>query len=360
MKKFFERLFIRFTQLLPLEWSLRMEQWMAMRKGGEHTRKIDIRGNSKKPIRYVVYEFDAGWGLFAAANLWPSRVAYSRKKGALPLVYMECAVPQQFDPAFGRNFWADVFEMPVSVQDALKDSSARTVLKFGGRLQNDYHFLQVMNGDGLDYTIHILTNNWREYYSRWHEATADTWIFRKDLLSWCQNYYENNLKGHVAIGVMMREQFSREWFDAVSSDQVKDIFRSHPSGPNVDEVIDLVRDFAQKNKADTIFLATQYVDTIRTFREKLPSCRICLIERKRKTISEDIAQAKEFVEDKKRLSTEDEREQIVSYAKEVILLSKCNYFVAPHCSGTAAALVLNGGRYDDIKILEDFHHNAAY
>ena len=49
-----------------------------------------------------------------------------------------------------------------------------------------------------------------------------------------------------------------------------------------------------------------------------------------------------------------------AYIKEVIGLSRCDYLIGGASSGTAAALVMNGGAYDDIYILEDARKVKRY
>ena len=51
---------------------------------------------------------------------------------------------------------------------------------------------------------------------------------------------------------------------------------------------------------------------------------------------------------------------VKTYLKEIIALSRCDYLLGGGSSGMAAALVMNGGKYDDIYILEDARKIKRY
>lgn len=48
------------------------------------------------------------------------------------------------------------------------------------------------------------------------------------------------------------------------------------------------------------------------------------------------------------------------YAQETLMLSKCDYFIGAVSAQSAMALSINGGRYKDIKVLEDRNHIERY
>lgn len=53
-------------------------------------------------------------------------------------------------------------------------------------------------------------------------------------------------------------------------------------------------------------------------------------------------------------------ENNISYVKDLVALSRCTYFLGGPCSGSAVALTLNGGQYEDVYILEDKRKITRY
>ena len=57
---------------------------------------------------------------------------------------------------------------------------------------------------------------------------------------------------------------------------------------------------------------------------------------------------------------ESEYKKDITYLKEIIALSQCNYFIGGASSGAAIALTMNGGEYEDIYLLEDIRKINRY
>ena len=53
-------------------------------------------------------------------------------------------------------------------------------------------------------------------------------------------------------------------------------------------------------------------------------------------------------------------DNILTYVYEVVILSKCDYFIGAHCGGAAAVLTLNNGMFRDICVLPDKRNVKTY
>ncbi len=51
---------------------------------------------------------------------------------------------------------------------------------------------------------------------------------------------------------------------------------------------------------------------------------------------------------------------VVAFCKEIIALSKCDYFIDGSRSGSSGTFTMNEGKYEDIYILEDKCKIARY
>ncbi len=70
--------------------------------------------------------------------------------------------------------------------------------------------------------------------------------------------------------------------------------------------------------------------------------------------------AKKYYEYIKKQNSNLTKNVTIPYVQEVIGLSECDFLIAAKCSGSIAALSLNGGKYQDIYILPDKNNISRY
>ena len=164
---------------------------------------------------------------------------------------------------------------------------------------------------------------------------------------------------------MLREDFSEEFNRKYKGDD-KQLYEEHPLGPNVDEIVEIIESKRTEWKFEKIFLSTMYYESIDKFKNAFGDI-VYTIDRERRPydISKDNRRriATLSSEENYKMYVENaeyfDRENIV-YMYEMIILAKCDYFIAPHCSGSAAALVFNAGKFKDIKVLENKRFTRGY
>ena len=171
------------------------------------------------------------------------------------------------------------------------------------------------------------------------------------------------------LGVALREDFSLKREDIEESCLIK-----HPHEPNVTDMIKLIKEYKEKWNCTHIFVATMYEDSISLLEKEFGDLLI-YTGRKRIDASKNSQWTKKW---EKYLSAPDElyiwaneernkqfsdffkKEFVVNYMEEMYGLSKCNCFLTAKNGGSLVACIWNGGKYEELKILEDENKSNLY
>ena len=108
------------------------------------------------------------------------------------------------------------------------------------------------------------------------------------------------------------------------------------------------------------------LDSIEAFKKEFGEDVIFCVDRERLPLAEMLKQAAwdGFVdksdEEINQIAMSEEKNNMTGYVQEILGLSKCDYLVAASCSGSIAALIMNGGNYEEVEFLPDFHHSKNY
>lgn len=309
--------------------------------------------------KYFIVRFPRGYyDLFAAARAYIFIAEYAESKGMYPLIDIEDKADFEKGILGQDNMWELVFEQE-NIQEILKENV--TILVSGIDEMEMYlpETCSDINHDPSDWHIHAKGSNWREYYRNIHKYVEKYWIINA-ITREENNELEMFFKEEKILGVSLREDFSEEYFVLLKSDELKEVFRHHPLGPNVNEIMEIVKEYLEQWHCTKIFLATLYKDSISRFEEQFPG-QIIYIKRERFIMAEAVKLAEKIwigdIDDTQRKRDNVRKKE---YAKETILLSRCSHFIGAKSGGTIAALMLNGGEYEDIRILEDKRHVESY
>ena len=313
---------------------------------------------SKKRYCIIRVEFPV-YSVFAAAKRYIFQAEYARHNGMYPIIDMEWRADFKKGIMEGENIWENVFYQKKS-RDVLKENA--TIFVSGINECFNWCLPEMcvdVNNDSTDYDIHATEENWRVYYRNIHKYVKKYWKFNQCIL------HETNKKSaeifkqnEKILGVALRENFSGEYYALIKNMGLKKVYRNHPQNPDVNEVLEIVADCLKRWECNKIFVASVYSDSIKKFEERFPG-KIIYCERERMTMAENIAvinSRNKFIDDS--MGEDQElRDRACrkgrEYAQETILLSKCAYLIGAKSGQTIAALSLNGGRYKDIKVLED-------
>lgn len=315
--------------------------------------------------KYYIVRFSRGYyELFAAARAYIFVAEYVESKGMCPLIDMEREDDFEKGILGRNNIWELCFEQK-KIEDVLKENATIIV---NGVNETDLVLPETcmdINNNSMDHCIHAKERNWREYYRNIYKYVEKYWKINTDVIWKQENELEEVFKREKILGVSLRENFSEEYFALLKTESAKAVYERHPLGPNVKEIIEIVKDCLAKWNCTKILVATLYEDSIKIFQEEFAG-QIIYTKRERLIMAESAKivdkswEKPECLLNNINIPIEKDNTRIKEYTREILLLSQCSYLIGAKSGGTIAALMLNGGRYEDIKILEDKRHVEVY
>lgn len=315
--------------------------------------------------KYCIFRFVWGdYAHFSAANCYVFAYEWAVRRGYIPLVDMEheyCFKTGHMDE---ENMWELVFEQPISVREALKKE---WVLVKGIERKDEWLASTCMdiNGEEDNHRIHIVTDNWREYYAKINGYISKSWRFRQELLENFEREYGTLFQTGSVLGVALREEFSVDAEQLRESVAVVRVRRKHPKTIGVADVIELVKKYVGKHNCSRILVSTIREESVNAFVEAFGE-QVVFVKRERTTMDTintpvwnmDVEERYRYL--KSTQSREYIKEIAIPYIYEVLGLSRCDFLIGAPAGGTIAALSLNGGKYKDIYILPDFNKSKNY
>ncbi len=307
-------------------------------------------------VRYTRPTFD----LMAAGIQYVFCYHRLAARGYIPILDIEYAYTYRQGRIGEYNIWDECFKQPVLA----KEAAVQPYVLATGYLfsySDDPIICLNLNNDAEDHFIHVKRENFRDYYAKAQKYVEPIWQVKDELIEELDNEVWNKLNGHKVLGVFLRENFSKEVSYKVTADEK--VYSNHPLLPGIRETIEIIKRQLSEWKYDFIFLSTMYIDSLNQFREEFGDKVIC-IERKRMNINDSAAtnfgmsEIEEFEAFRSRLPYY--TNLVKTYIKEIVALSRCNYLLGGASSGMAAALIMNGGKYDDIYILDDARKIQRY
>ncbi len=281
-------------------------------------------------------------------------------RGYIPIIDIEYAYSYKQGRLGEANIWDMCFKQPITAKEAAGESY---VLAAGELFSysDDAQISLDLNNDREDHFIHVRKEHFREYYAKAKKYTDPIWQVKDELLDELDREVWDKVKGRRVLGVFLRENFSRDVIYEDNAD--KDVYSKHPLLPGVKETIRIIREELSDWDYELICLSTQYANSLERFKEEFGDKVIC-IERERMDIyapaPDNWSMSEKEIYEVNRARAAEREERIKKYLQELVILSRCNYLIGGASSGMVAALVMNGGKYDDIYILEDERKTGRY
>ena len=282
------------------------------------------------------------------------------ERGNIPLLDLEGTYTYKQGQLGKNNVWDMLFKQPISVREATDQPYVLATGDFFSYSDNPQICMD-LNNDEKDHFIHVKKDNYREYYAKAKKYTDPIWQVKDEVIEELDAEIWNRVKDYRVLGVFLREDFSRDVHHQNKADEI--VYSNHPLLPGVKEIIAIIKDELLEWKYDFIFVSTMYIDSLKLFQEEFGNKVICL-KRERRNLNDipptnfDSSERKMYEEEIKNQSSYKEKNK--TYLKEMVALSRCSYFVGGPSSGAAAVLTMNGGKYDDIYILEDVRKIKRY
>lgn len=290
-------------------------------------------------------------GILTAYTLMRPEIARMKKKGYIAVIDYENPSSISGGKAGRDNVWEEIFEQPcgVSVCQALKQNNV--IIKRA-------------------YTYHVnrfkILEEYRpEYYQNMKRLYENIFTLKKELKEEFETYFTNMFSGKRVLGAALRELFrimhknNTGWSDA------------HPDEPDIDEIIRIIRAKMDAYHCEYIFVATEFEDSIHALAREFGS-KLLYTERMRKKMTQDYVQDVIKVQDNcldaefEKILYRDaggrKKQKNMEYVKEIYGLSKCTSLLGTPSGGFGAALIWNGGKYEQASFFgEQFlNKNSGY
>lgn len=341
-------------------------QWSQRKNSDSYMLPFFVRWKINPKEKVCIFRFHRpGFGLFAVARAYAFAADWAYGKGYIPIVDWEYLATYQENGIGEDNAWDYVFDQQMLVKEALKKD---WVLIWEIGIENAYRSQTCfeINKNMNDHKLHIVTQDWRIYYKKVNELISNSWIFLPQIVDAVDDYIEKYFANNIYIGVSLQEDFSKDADALRKNEGAKELYSKHPQADGILTIIEKVKMLMEKWDCKNLFVATVYQDSVDIFKEEFGE-NVCFWDRKRRNLksgTENIEKLFDMsLEGMRKYYQESEtsyKEECIPYAQEVLVLSKCQYLIAMPCSGTIGALSLNGGKYKDIDILEDYNKATNY
>lgn len=369
INKFKDILYFGFRRILPNKIFRICWKWYIKSnpKYDEYRYRYEYFVSRKKSNeKYCIMRYGEMVGIFSAAFEYLYAYDWAIANGYIPIVdheYEYCFQINNFDE---DNMWEYVFEQPISVSEALKKDWVFVAEMNLGNMWRP-QMCKDINGKRDDFRVHMVKDGWREYYAKVNQCISKSWKFRKELLEEFENEYGAVFEKGNILGVVLRENFTADVEKLRDNANAVAVFREHPKTIGIEDTINLVKEYIASHNCSSIFVSTVFEESLSAFIEAFGN-QVIWVERKRDKISLirpsshvwSMSEEERYLYGKSTQSTEEKRERCTTYVKEIFGLSRCDYLIAAPCSGSIAALSLNGGNYKDIYLLPDFNNAKSY
>ncbi len=269
------------------------------------------------------------------------------------------------------NMWEMCFDQVCRIEDICKKKNVLIGPVIRGK--EDWKYLRetcdIINNNKEDPYIHAISDvyGYKEYYKKLNALSQNIWTVKPLILKEVDALRKELFYGKRVLGLSLREKFNA---DKKSEKNGWKVYSKHPASLPIEEICELLREYMEKWGFTHIFAATIFEGSIEKLKEEFGD-KVLYINRRRKRQDKEyldksereweLLQSGKINEFAKNVSNEDENlERTVSYMKEVLLLSKCDYFIGAKSSGTIAACIMNGGKFEDMYIIPDCRGSKKY
>lgn len=350
-------------ELMPYEVYRKFDTWLRKRflkitdKDFRFGYRLD-RGNAK--LKYVVCRYAyPEMSTFAAAIQYLFAYDFISKKGLIPVADLEY-YEGLTEGVFGINLgWECTFKQEVPLEQVRKEQGV-----YVDTIHSPHAYrlktCKELNGSISDHWIHASVPDWRSYFAKVHKYAKKAWVFQDEVKDLCRMQFEELLEeGDRVLGVSLREDFAKSSYELRTEEEQVN-FIGHPYVPEVEDTIQIIKQRMQEWHCTKLFVSTERWESVCLFKQAFGEENVLLITRPLMTKDKCVVWPGGYLEERNYYASVALRDRFVPYSAEVLALSKCDYFIAAKSSGAIAALILNGGRYQDLWIESDENEVHRY
>lgn len=273
------------------------------------------RGDPNKPTYYIIRRKWETTGLFSRYKLFAGHIRYALSNGWLPVIDMQ-NYPNPYMPSekLGKeNSWEYYFEQPLRIGLEQAYSGENVILSDGREVPpHPYEYMSLLeNKDSL-------LTEWRMLVKFGLLKVKPERL--KEIATVQENLFSP--KDRV-LGVLLR-----------GTDYVEKKPRDHPIPPPIELAVSTIIFKMNEWRCNKLFLATEDKTIVATFKDVFGDLCITF---NREYVDYKPGQAISLV----RIDRPDDHFiQGKDYLTQMVLLSKCNSFLAARCSGTIGVMLM--------------------
>ena len=280
----------------------------------------ELNTTSKKQF-YIIRRWARNAGLFSYVLTYFSHITYALAKGMTPVINM-----QNYPNAYlernkigMENAWEYFFKQPCGY--GLAD------IGDGERIYSDPYYTQSVFPFIVD-----------DYIQQWGAVYRDFFQLSDSAAQYVEEEYNRIIKpGMRVIGVHFR-----------GADYAKMRPRDHPVQPETDDVISKVKSAMLEWNCGYVFIATEERKTVERFENAFPGRVLSVSQMYYDDLDYDYGQR--FIASVGFNRENDAYLKGLEYLSAIIILTRCNSAILGLCSGSIAAMYINGGKFENTYI----------
>lgn len=325
-----------------------------------------IKGGAEDADKqYYVFRWRTSYSmLFSTGLKMLLACEWAEKNHMIPIVDIEYDQVYVNGELGVSNIWEMCFDQPCRVQNIIskKNVLVGPVIIGTEDLKYLHETCKIINSDREDFYIHAISSmhGYQEYYQKLNALSRKIWTVKPLLLKEVDALRRELFYEKRVLGLSLRENFN---VDESIGKRAWEIYKKHPASLRIEEICELLREYMKKWNFTHIFAATMYEESIEKLKDEFGD-KVLYLNRRRARLEETLEKTEQRWELRHKGNLKDEEEEVqertVSYMKEVLLLSKCDYFIGAKSSGTIAACIMNGGEYEDMYIIPDSRGSKKY
>lgn len=264
----------------------------------------------------VIRRYGDHLGLFSYVITHTGNINKVIKQGKIPVIdmqtYKNCYLEEEEVQV--KNAWEFFFEQPANI--TLEDIQGKEVEVLTTVTRN-------RPNDSMSFFLNEKKRTyWQDIFKKYVRLNQKT----KEVIDKEEKRIFGKNREERILGVLCR-----------GTDYVKLKPFRHPVQPTAEEVIKKAQDVMKKQKCNKIFLATEDGEILKKF-QKVFGKKLLISEQKRFSNTENKYLSEIHFERKN-----DAYLKGLEYLTTIVLLSRCDCFIAGRCSGTIGAVLFSNG-----------------
>ena len=296
----------------------------------EHIVNIKALAESEQsPKLFYIIRREADAGLFSFVHTSFAHLMYALTKGMIPVIDMQNyrSVYIEEDKLGKENAWEYFFKQPCGYG---LDDARRSEVKHG-YLHSWQSILPLTILQSRD-------KRYNEFFEIWSIIYRHFFQLSDNASKYINEEYNRLIKpGMRVIGVKCR-----------GTDYTMLRPRNHPIQPEVEDVIAKVREVMEAWNCDYVYISSEERKTVEHFEQAFPG-KVLYVSQ---MFYDDVDYINTYITRANFGRENDAYLRGLEYLSSIIILARCTSAILSLCGGSATAMYINGGKYENTYIFD--------